>query len=96
MYRLQKSARYLEEMARMEGGAGRIEALLEKSIYWFLERNPRLGVPAWEPGYWVMRRRVIEDLLFIRVLYTFDEAARTVTLESIHQIIPYEPGDLPE
>jgi hypothetical protein len=96
MYRLIRSIRYLNELDQLEGGAGQIEVLLEKSIYWFLERNPRLGAPAWEPGYWVMRRRVIEGLLWIRVLYTFDEDEQTVTLHSIQQVVPYKPGDLPE
>ena len=91
MYQLLRTPGYEQALRDLEGDAGRLEAFLEKSVYWFLERNPRLGLPTLTPGYWVMRRRVIEGLLTIRVLYTFDEAARTVTLLSIQEVMMMNP-----
>src|SRR4051812_9780429 len=88
-YELEFTPEYTEELLRIDGGSGYLEARLQMGLYHTLRRNPFEGVQSQRTGLWVLRYKVLESLLLVQVAYRIDELEEKVTLVAIREVAAF-------
>ena len=86
MYTLVQTARYTQELDEIEAGAGHIEDRLRRGVYLTLQRRPSEGSKSEGTGIYIIRQRIIQDLLIVQIYYRIHEEANEVHLLSMRVV----------
>lgn len=83
MYTLVPTPQYEAEFQQVSSGATPLLEILDRTVFPLLRQDPHLGTLNRTRQLWLIRQRILHDLLMVQIWYRIDEVAGTVTLVSI-------------